>query len=79
MNKGFLYQARHRKDDLKNRGFNYYGKIFQRSLSSAMFLENKRAGIIQKFNNFISELVDTIKYIKKSYNWTFDKNDASIN
>lgn len=75
----FRYKIRHRHDQLLHRGFNYHGNILYKTLSSAMFLEPKRELILAQYEKVLSFLVDTIKHIKKSYNWTVDKDEIYIN
>jgi len=69
----------HRKDELLNRGFDYHGHILEHSLSSAFYLDSTRSGILAKMESIFSYLVDSIKHIKKSYNYTHDKDFINFN
>jgi len=73
------YKIKHRKDVLLNRGYQYSGNILKRTLSPALFLEDKRSNILGKFEEYICFLINSIKHIKKSYYWTVEKDDLFIN
>ena len=69
----------HRNDIILHTGFDYRGRILKRSLSGSMYLETKRAGILNEIEKVLVFLVDSIKNIKKSYNWCLDKNYRDFN
>ena len=75
-----LYKiASTRLDKLKNRGFSYEGKLFERSMSNYIFRDDKRRNILLEFEKIIFFLVEKVKVIKTFYNYTVDKNDTNIN
>jgi hypothetical protein len=75
-----LYKfATNRKTRLKNRGFNYKGKIFERSMSPVLFNEQTRADILGEYEKIIYFLVEKVKLIKTFYNYTVDKDYSEIN
>jgi hypothetical protein len=75
-----LYKyAASRKNRLKNRGFNYKGKIFERSMSPLLFNEQTRADILNEYEKIIFFLVQKVKLIKTFYNYTVDKDYTEIN
>jgi hypothetical protein len=79
MNKKFEDHLFSRNDNRKNLGFNYKGKIFRNTLSSAMYLEEKRASILDQIERLVYFMIEYVKNIKKSYNYTFDKNFNKFN
>jgi len=72
MKHNLKYFLNHRKDILLHRGFDYRGHILEKSLSGSLYLEENRKNILKKLELPISHIVDSIKYIKKCYNWRFD-------
>lgn len=73
------YYINHRNDIIGHLGFDYRGNILKRSLSSAMFLEKKRKGLLGELEKILVYLVDSIKHIKKSYNWALEKDYRDFN
>lgn len=69
----FWNQVRHRNDNIKNTGFDYRGQILKKSLSNVFFLEAKREVILSAYDEIITWMVDHIKIIKKTFNWTLPK------
>jgi len=63
----------------QNTGFDYQGKIFQRTLSPFIMSEDKRAGILTSFETMIYFLVEKVKYIKTFYNYTVPKDYKNLN
>ena len=66
----FTQNKNHRNDILLHRGYAYQGNVLQKSISAAMYLESKRAGILAQLETPISTIIDNIKMIKKWMNWT---------
>ena len=63
----------------QNKGFDYQGKIFQRTLSPFIMAEEKRAGILSSFETMIYFLIEKVKYIKTYYNYTVPKDYKNLN
>lgn len=75
-----LYKvAESRMTRLKNTGFDYKGKIFERTMSPYLFADDKRKDILNEFEKLIFFLVEKVKSIKTFYNYTVDKNYTNIN
>lgn len=72
-------KTQHRLDDLKNQGFKYHGNLFKRSVSPILFTDGKRSSIIEKLDLLMAYLIDYVKEIKKSYNYTIGRKDKNIN
>jgi hypothetical protein len=68
-----------RLDQLKNTGYNYQGKIFEKSLSPLMFADSTRKGILDEYEKLIYFLVEKVKLIKTFYNYTVDKDYKHLN
>lgn len=79
MKKSLYRAADTRLDRLKNRGYNYEGKIFQRSMSPYLFRDPNRADILSYMERMIFFLVEKAKSIKTFYNYTVDKDETRIN
>jgi hypothetical protein len=75
-----LYNVyRKRNDNLLNTGFEYKGKIFQKTISPIIYNDPVRKPIILKFEQVFYALIEKVKYIKIYYNFTEDKNADHIN
>lgn len=68
-----------RLDKLKNRGFDYQGKIFEKSMSPLLFADPTRKDILNEYEKLIFFLVEKVKMIKTFYNYTVDKDYTKIN
>jgi hypothetical protein len=68
-----------RLDNLKNTGYKYKGKIFEKSMSPYLFNDPKRRDILNKFETIIYFLIEKTKYIKTFFNYTVDKNYKHLN
>lgn len=68
-----------RHDSLLNKGFDYKNIVLKRTLSSALYLESKRKMILEKLEEPITYIINSIKNIKKSYNWTVPMDYENIN
>lgn len=77
--KSHEWYINHRNDLIRNKGFEYRGNILKRSLSGAMFIETKRKGLLEQLEKVLVYLVDSIKHIKKSYNYTLEKDYVDFN
>ncbi|OQB39639.1 MAG: hypothetical protein BWY04_01551 [candidate division CPR1 bacterium ADurb.Bin160] len=73
LNTDFWYNVYNRNTNLKHVGFNYEGKILKKSLSGMFWIESKRASILERFEKIVYQMVENVKYIKKFYNYHFDR------
>lgn len=71
--------ATDRMTRVKNTGFDYEGKIFQRSMSPYLFNDDTRKGILLEFEKMIFFLVEKVKSIKTFYNYTVPRDYTKIN
>lgn len=68
-----------RNEQINNLGFNYEGHIFKKTLSSYIFNDNVRAGILAQYEKILFFLIENVKTIKTFYNYTVPKNYRKIN
>lgn len=74
------YQLKHRKDVIRNFGYDYKGKILLKSLSSQMFNKNQYlTALIIKLEDMWQFMFDSVKSIKVFANYALDKNEKRIN
>lgn len=66
--------ANSRLNSIKNTGFDYEGKLFEKSLSPYILADPKRSDILKNYEKLIYFVIQKIKYIKTFYNYTVDKN-----
>lgn len=68
------------QNDLRsNVGFDYEGKIFEKTLSNQVISgDSNRMDILAAFEKIIHELFETTKYIKNYINYTVPKNNKYV-
>lgn len=72
--KNSLYEASvNRLNVLRNRGFDYEGKMFERSMSPYLFNDPKRRSILAEYEKIMYFLAQKAKYVKNFYNYTVPK------
>lgn len=75
-----LYEvSRNRMNRLKNIGYAYEGKIFEKTMSPLIFADPTRRDILLKFETMIFFLIEKVKYIKTFYNYTVPKDYRNLN
>lgn len=75
-----LYKvSENRLNKLKNRGYDYKGKILKRTLSSYIYRDPKREEILDQFEKSLYFIVQQIKTIKTFFNYTVDKDYTDFN
>ena len=75
----FWDSVNHRKDNILHQGYSFRGNVLWKTLSNMFYKEDKRRNILMALEVCITYLIDQVKMIKKSYNFTFDKNYNSFN
>ncbi len=79
-NKGFWYGVKHRNDKILHVGYDYHnGNLLRRSLSNVLYLDEKRGAILDYMSEHFEALVDMIKHVKKTFNFTLDKDYIDFN
>ena len=62
-----------RENKVKHAGFDFRGKVLQRSLSALLYSEPKRAAILDSFEPILAFLIDSIKHVRKFRNYHIPK------
>lgn len=77
--KSVYHDAEHLRDKIGHKGFEYEGKIFERSMSNFMFREEKRSNILARMEIVVFELLERTKMIKNHVNYCVPKNYRNKN
>jgi hypothetical protein len=67
------------RDDIKNVGFDYEGKLLKKSLSHEMYKDPTRADLISQWEKVLFEMVESIKTLKCVFDWRKPKNHRKFN
>lgn len=79
LDKGPYYYAYHSQDRYTNLGFNYHGRILEKTVSKVIFGNKNNKKLLAKVNDMLDYLVDSVKQIKLQYMIAHDKNDINLN
>jgi len=71
--------AENRVKEGQQLGFDYRGKLYEKSVSSLVMADPKRKSIIQKMDELVTYLVESVKNIKKTYNYAVGRKSRDIN
>lgn len=69
----------HLQDDLLHTGYDWRNNLFNKTVSTYLISEPKRAGIISQFQILMVSLIDRVSMIKKAFNYTVDKKYKYLN
>lgn len=69
----------HRKDKLLHRGYDWRGNILKRSISPYFFASLNRTLSILQLERMLNYILDSVKIIKKTFYWTYEKNYRDFN
>ena len=64
---------------LKNTGYAYEGKIFEKTMSPLIFMDPNRRDILSAYEKIMFFLVEKVKAIKTFYNYTVPKDYKNLN
>lgn len=67
------------RDDIKNTGFDYEGKIFEKTMSNLLFKEEKRAAILAELEKVVHYLIESVKDIKLAMDYRKRKGYRKFN
>jgi len=67
------------RNSILNKGFNYEGKIFEKTMSSLLFREEKRSEILAEMEKVVFHLIETVKTIKLHFDYRKHKNYRDFN
>lgn len=79
LDKGPYYYAYHSQDEYKNLGFNYHGRILEKTVSKVIFNNKKNKQLLKYADMMLDYLVDSVKQIRLQYMIEHDKNDINLN
>jgi hypothetical protein len=70
-----LYESLiHQQDDIKNVGYDWRPNLMRKGMSKYLLANDDVAGMVNQYTVLLSFIVDKIQEIKKSINYTVDKN-----
>lgn len=75
----YVEAAENRSREGQQLGFDYRGKLYEKSVSPLILADTKRKKIVQKMDELIAYLVDSVKNVKKTYNYAIKRNSRDIN
>lgn len=75
----FSENLRHRNDSRLHEGYSFRGNVIWNSVSNTFYKEDKRKGILNAIEVAIVHLIDSVKDIKKTFNWVIDKDVVEFN
>ena len=75
----YFDKAENRVKEGQQLGFDYRGKLYEKSVSSLVMADPKRKSIIQKMDELVTYLVESVKNIKKTYNYAVGRKSRDIN
>lgn len=65
-------------ESIKNRGYDYKGKLFKNSMSTHLFKNDNVIGFIEYLDSIFFEYIEAVKKIRVFYNFTVDKDYKKI-
>lgn len=75
-----LYECtEHSRDQILNKGFDYHGQIFKKTMSSFLFKDETRSAILSYIEEVFYEMIEQVKTIKTFYHYARKKNDRNFN
>jgi len=69
----------HIQDDIKNTGYDWRTNLFNKSISTYILSDTKRSLILGEIQKLLVYAIDKVSMIKKSMNYTVDKNYKYLN
>lgn len=79
LDKGPYYYAYHSQDEYKNLGFDYHGRILEKTVSKVIFNNKKNKKLLKYADMMLNYLVDSVKQIRLQFMIAHDKNDINLN
>jgi hypothetical protein len=67
------------RNDIKNKGFSYEGKIFEKTMSPLLFAEEKRASVLAEMEKVVFHLIESVKDIKLFFDYRKRKGYRDFN
>ena len=73
------WYCKHHQDIYTELGFDYHGKVFEKTLSPVIFGNRVNKAILSRIEPMVTYLVDAIKQIRLQYMFSLDKNSKDLN
>ncbi len=67
------------RNDIKHKGFNYKGRLFEKTMSPLILKEEKRAAILEKMEDVMYHLIESVKDIKLHFSYSRKKGSRDFN
>lgn len=64
---------------MKNTGYDYQGKIFQKTMSPYIMRDPNRQSILGELEKSVYFLIEKVKYVKTFFNYTVPKDYKKLN
>lgn len=78
--KNSLYKvSEHSRDNIANKGYDYEGKLFEKTMSKMLFFDSKRANILSYMEKVMHELIQRTKQIKIHFDFAKQKDYRDFN
>lgn len=75
-----LYEvAENSRNKILHKGFDYHGRIFEKTMSDFIFREEKRANILGVLEEVYYEMIERVKLIKIHFDYNKKKNYRDFN
>jgi len=74
----YLYQAKHQNDELKNLGYNYRGKILQKTTSRELWGNPLQTAMIGQIEALLTYIIEQVKMIKKMFSIAYEKDSINL-
>lgn len=69
----------HHQDIYTELGYDYHGKVFEKSVSPVIFQNKINRAILAHIEPMITYLIDCVKQIKLQFMFSLDKNSTDLN
>lgn len=75
----YYQNAKHKNDDFKNLGYEYRGKLLQKTTSPELWANPIQIPFYARIESLIVFVLEQVKMIKKIYSIAHSKDDLKIN
>lgn len=73
------WYCKHHQDIYTELGFDYHGKIFEKTISPVILGNRINRAILSRVEPMITYLIDAVKQIRLQYMFSLDKNSKDLN
>lgn len=75
----YLSSAKHFADNFTNLGYDYRGKLLQKSTSPELWANPVQKPLMGQIEAMLNFILEQVKYIKKTFSIAHDKESININ